>query len=295
MDDQKRGYIYAVVSVLLWSTVASAFKITLKQLDVLQLLLISSITSLLVLFVFSYKKLGVLRRYHLRDYLYSLPLGFLNPSLYYLVLFKAYSLLPAQEAQALNYTWPLIVVILSIPILNQKVTIVEIIGMVIGFLGVLLVVTHGDIKVLWRGELIGVTLALTSAVIWSIYWLLTIRCSGDETIRLLLNFSFGLIPISILYFLTMQQFNINTLGLLGGVYVGVFEMGLTFTVWLKALSYSSTTTQVSILIYLVPFLSLFFIHFFVGEEIYITTILGLILILIGIILTRYQNILYHKK
>ena len=36
------------------------------------------------------------------------PSGFLNPFLYYIILFKAYSLLPAQEALSLNYTWPLV-------------------------------------------------------------------------------------------------------------------------------------------------------------------------------------------
>ncbi|NJK98814.1 MAG: EamA family transporter, partial [Bacteroidales bacterium] len=48
-------------------------------------------------------------------------LGFLNPLLYYLVLFKAYSLLPAQIAQPLNYTWPLILVILSIIFLSKNI------------------------------------------------------------------------------------------------------------------------------------------------------------------------------
>jgi len=75
---------------------------------------------MLILLLCSSRKLGFLRKYSRRDYFYSSLLGFLNPFLYYIVLFKAYSMLPAQEAQALNYTWPLIVVILSIPLLNQR-------------------------------------------------------------------------------------------------------------------------------------------------------------------------------
>jgi len=70
-------------------------------------------------------------------------------------------------------------------------------------------------------------------------------------------------------------------------------MGLTFIVWLKALNYSPTTAQVSILIYLVPFLSLFFIKYLVGEEIHLTTIIGLTLILTGIITSRYNKGFYH--
>ena len=41
-------------------------------------------------------------------------------SLYYLILLKAYQLLPAQVAQPLNMIWPVILVFLSVPILKQK-------------------------------------------------------------------------------------------------------------------------------------------------------------------------------
>jgi len=91
----KQGYIYGILAVFLWSTVTSASKITLRHLDVPQLLLISSITSMLILLLCSSRKLGYLRKYSRRDYFYSLLLGFLNPFLYYIVLFKAYSMLPA--------------------------------------------------------------------------------------------------------------------------------------------------------------------------------------------------------
>ena len=49
--------------------------------------------------------MGELCRLSRRDWQQSLLPGLLNPCLYYLVLFKAYELLPAQQAQALNYSW----------------------------------------------------------------------------------------------------------------------------------------------------------------------------------------------
>jgi drug/metabolite transporter (DMT)-like permease len=79
----------------------------------------------------------------------------------------------------------------------------------------------------------------------------------------------------------------NTLGLLGAVYIGFFEMGITFVVWLKALRLSETTAQVSNLIYLVPFLSLIVIYFTIGETILPSTIIGLVFIVSGVLLQRY--------
>ena len=63
-------------------------------------------------------------------------------------------------------------------------------------------------------------------------------------------------------------------------------MGITFVTWLKALQLSRTTAQVSNLVYAAPFLSLFLIHFIVGEEILPSTVLGLVLIVTGVIVQQ---------
>ena len=78
----------------------------------------------------------------------------------------------------------------------------------------------------------------------------------------------------------------NWQGLLGGVYIGLFEMGITFLVWLKALRCAKTTAHVVNLIYLVPFLSLLVIATVLGERILPSTIVGLVFIVTGIVLQK---------
>jgi len=80
-------------------------------------------------------------------------------------------------------------------------------------------------------------------------------------------------------------------GLLGAVYIGLFEMGITFVAWSKALVLSKTTAKVSNFIYLVPFLSLIVIHFTVGEKILFSTIIGLVFIVAGIIIQQRKSLL----
>jgi drug/metabolite transporter (DMT)-like permease len=106
MGKQKQAYTYSIIAVLIWSTVASAFKISLRYLNSLQLLFYASIVSVVILFLILLiqSKQELLRTCAKEDYLYSAFLGFLNPFLYYVVLFEAYSLLPAQEVQPPNYT-----------------------------------------------------------------------------------------------------------------------------------------------------------------------------------------------
>ena len=78
MEKQKQSYAYTVIAVLLWSTVASAFKISLRYLDFLQLLFYASITSIIFLFVvlLIQNKLYLLKSYSRKDYLYSALFGF---------------------------------------------------------------------------------------------------------------------------------------------------------------------------------------------------------------------------
>lgn len=292
MKSQKKSYLYGILAVLLWSTVASAFKISLRYLDFLSLLLISSLTALSVLFIslVSRKKLVFFKNLKKEDYLRALFLGFLNPFLYYTVLFKAYSLLPAQEAQPINYTWAIIMAILSIPLLKQKVKIYHFVGLIIGFIGVLIIATEGKIKEFHFTDPLGVSLAISSSFIWALYWIYNLRDEKDEVLKLFLNFLFGF-PFILIAFLFFSDKNIfSPKGVFGGIYSGFFEMGITFLLWLKALKYAERIAQVSILIYFSPFLSLFFIKIFVGEKVLLSTITGLLFILGGILIQKYDEI-----
>jgi drug/metabolite transporter (DMT)-like permease len=298
MEKQQRAYVYALVTVLFWVTVASAFKLTLRYLDFLNLLLYSSAASAVVLFLVLVLqgKLKLLKTYSRQEYIASAFLGFLNPFFYYVILFKAYELLLAQEAQPLNQTWAVVLPILSIIILKQKIKPGNIIALLISFFGVLIISTQGDLLGFSFTDPLGVFLALFSAIIWSLFWLYNVKDSRDEVAKLFLNFSFGFVYILIALLILSpgiipgSQFSIEFatgFGLMGAVYIGLFEMGITFVLWLKALQLSKTTAQVSNFIYLVPFLSLIVIHLTIGENIYPSTIIGLIFIIGGILLQQY--------
>ncbi|MCX5832929.1 MAG: DMT family transporter [Deltaproteobacteria bacterium] len=291
MDSQKKAYLYAILTVLLWSTVASAFKITLRHLNFIQLLFYASFVSMAALFlILLYQgKLRELANFSNREYLYSALLGFLNPFFYYTILFKAYSLLPAQEAQPLNWTWPIMLVLLSIVILKQPIGLMNVIAILISFCGVFVISTRGDVFSFQFTNLPGALLALSSSIIWALFWIYNIKDKRDEVLKLFLNFCFGFL-YTLAVVAALGQFYWPPLpGLLGVVYVGLFEMGITFVLWLKALKLSRTTAQVSNLVYAAPFLSLFIIHFIVGEEILLSTVVGLILIVSGVVIQQFAG------
>ena len=291
MENQTKAYLYAGATVLLWSTVASAFKLTLDHLSFTEMLLGASIVSMTALFLIllAQGKLSVIGTYSGAQIAYSAALGFLNPFLYYVILFKAYSLLPAQEAQPLNWTWPIMLVLLSFAILKQPIRWVNVLAIVISFSGVLTISTRGDVLGFRFTNLPGALLALSSSIIWALVWIYNVKDRRDEIVKLFLNFIFGSI-FTLAAVLLFSEIRVPpAAGILGVVWVGLFEMGITFVTWIKALQLSRTTAQVSNLVYAAPFLSLFFIHYIVGEEILPSTIAGLVLIVAGIIVQQYAS------
>lgn len=272
---------HALLAVLLWSTVASAFKLSLRYLTPLQLLFYAFLTSLTLFGMLQSREFSP-RKENLR----SAYLGLLLV-LYYTTLFSAYNVLPAQEAQALNYTWPLMLVLLSIPLLGKRIGLRTIAGLSLGFFGAFIVATRGNLRGLDFSNPWGVVLALGSAVIWATYWLLNVRDERPPVEKNFWNFLFGSAYVFLVLAFSGGLVFPPAEGIAGAVYVGLFEMGVTFLIWYRAIE--DEMEFASNLAYLVPFLSLFFISLTIGERIEPSTVLGLCLIVGGILMGKAKE------
>ncbi len=282
------AYKYALISVFLWSTVATAFKFSLRYLSPIELVLYASLTSFITLFIVLLveKKLNQVIPYIKNNFLLVFILATINPFLYYLVLFQAYDLLPAQEAQVINYTWALMLAFLSVPLLKKRLRLVDIVAGIVCYFGVLIISTKGEPFSLNFSNFDGVFLALFSTVLWSLYWIFNTKSKVDCVVGLFSNFLFA-IPIVLIYTLVTHEIELPALnGVLGAVYIGLFEMGITFIFWLKAMQNATNTSKIANLIFISPFLSLIFIYFILKEPIYISTLFGLLFIIVGLLIQQ---------
>ena len=288
MSRQTRATLFGLGAVLLWSTVATAFKLTLRHTAPAPLLLWASVFSTIALasILAVQGRLGLMVSGGRAAWRRAAGLGLLNPFLYYLVLFEAYDRLPAQEAQPLNYTWALPLAMLSILILRQRITRRDILAGVVCYCGVWIISTHGDVFSVRFSDALGVGLALGSTVIWALYWVWNTGDRGDPVAALLRNFLCGLPAVALWCAATGQLGWPTHPALIGCVYVGFFEMGFTFALWLAALRRAENTALVGNLIFLSPFVSLIFINRFLGETILPSTFVGLALIVGGLVLQR---------
>jgi drug/metabolite transporter (DMT)-like permease len=294
MEKTRKSFIFALIAILFWATVPTAFKLSLKELNILTMLMIASVTSAVVLFavIAGGKKIDLILKSTWKELLNSALLGLINPFIYYIILLKAYQLLPAQVAQPLNMIWPIILVFLSVPILGQKIKTKSFIALFISFAGVYVISTQGNLFGAGHADIKGVMLATGSSLFWALYFILNVKDKRDEAVKLFLNFLFGSIYLAITLLITKEWYVPDnwTNGVLAAVYVGIFEMGITFLFWLKALQMAESTDKVSNLVYLAPFFSLIFVHFILHEPVYYTTLAGLLLIISGIWLQNRKQV-----
>jgi len=291
MHNQTKAYMLALISVAFWSTMGTAFKLTLNYLNPGMLLLIATLTAFVFLgiVIFIKGKLVVLKKITLKQAFNSALMGLFNPFLYYLVLFEAYNRIPAQEGVALNYIWPVVLVIFSIIFLKQHITLLSLLAILISFFGTLVIAMHGNFTELRFSNTTGVLLAIGSAFFWASFWIINMKDPREAIVKMFVNFAFGAV-----YILTWNILNHNIIippihGLIGAVYIGIFEMGLTFVLWLTALNLSTHTARVSNLVFISPFISLILVSFFVGEKILLSTIIGLAIIVSGIVIQQYSQ------
>lgn len=282
--NEKKALVYALMAVAMWSTVATAFKIALEYLSPAQLLLLAAVfsTLILMLVVTWQKKWSLLFQLSRRQVLSSVVFGLLNPGAYYLVLFAAYDLLPAQEAQALNYTWALTLAFLAVPFLGQTLRKQDVLAGIVCYAGVLVIATRGQLLSLEFGNLKGVLLALLSTLIWAGYWILNTRDQREPVTGLMLNFICALPVLCLVNLWQGTLFWPQWEAVAAAAYIGVFEMGLAFVFWLQAMRLTRHTARISNLIFLSPFISLVLIYTILGENIYSSTLVGLVMILSGL-------------
>lgn len=284
MPSETRAMGYALIAVLLWSTVATAFKVALEYVSVSQLMAGASVFSILalaaVLAIRGELSTGCRRLW--KDRNQALRLALINPVLYYAVLFEAYDRLPAQVAQPVNYTWAITLGLLSVPFLGHRLTRWDLIGMLLGYSGVVFISLAGR-NVTGSLDAFGLFLALASTLLWAGYWLLNTRDERPPVIGLFQNFVYAL-PLLLAWMqLTDGLPDLAAFPVIASLaYVGVFEMGVTFVFWQLAMHHTNNASRIGTLIFLSPFISLFLIHFILGEPLQLMTFGGLGLIVGGL-------------
>ncbi|HPT31891.1 MAG TPA: DMT family transporter, partial [Prolixibacteraceae bacterium] len=124
---------------------------------------------------------------------------------------------------------------------------------------------------------------------WALYWILNVKDHRPEAIKLFQSFLFGFIYLlATLPFFSGFSFSWG-ISLWAALYIGFFEVGITYLIWMRAMHLSDNNALTGSLIYIAPFISLILISTVIDETIHFTTFLGLTLIASAILYVQLSS------
>lgn len=290
-----RVWGYMALQVSIWSLTATVEAVTLRGLTPLQFSAWSTLSGALasLIFLFLTARGRCLLNYSGKDYLVLGILSILGFSGYQMLKFTAYTLVPIPQANILQNTYPIFIVIFALPFLGQPITFNKIIGISLGFLGAAIILSGGKLFTLDWANLNGYLLALGAGISWGLFSVLAARASFDPVSSMFFMQLFSsFIMFSIL--ITGGMFTIpsglSTIG--GAFYSGVLSNVVGVLLWLAAQRSTEDVSLITGLLYLVPFLSLFALRVFLGFPISGYTYIGLVCIVGG---AAFHHIRSRKK
>lgn len=225
----KRGNIYGILAILLWGSLA-LFSILTTNIPAFQL-------TAMAFFVASFIGLILLKKQNIKiKALFEVPLkvwiiGVSGLFGYHFFYFLAMKNAPAVEANLLNYLWPLLIVLFSSFLPNEKLRWFHILGASFGLIGAFLLVSKGgsfsfDVQYMW-----GYIFALIAALTWSSYSVISRTLSHVPTYAVT-GFCIATVVLStICHFIFETTVIPNQSELLGALMLGLGPVGGAFYLW----------------------------------------------------------------
>ncbi len=280
-------YVEAFFAVIVWGASFIATKIALREISPITVvwLRFSMGVIILGLAVALRNQLSLLRR---SEWAYFALLGFLGVALHQWLQSNG-----LQTSEAGTTAWivsmtPVFMAVLGWIILKEKLGWIKIAGILLAFIGVLIVVSKGDIRSISIGKFgtPGDKLILISALNWAVFSALSRRGlkTHPATLMMFYVMSFGWLFISILFFARQNISEIGKLtinGWFGITFLGVFCSGLAYIAWYDALQ-ALTTAQTGVFLYIEPLITVVVAFFILGEAITSALLIGGAVIILGV-------------
>ena len=278
----KKAYIYSLISILMWSTLAVSAKLLLGSFTNFQMLCASSLVATIVLLIMNIVsgKIRVLKNYKLMDWVKTILAGTPGIFLYHIFYYTGADILPASQAFIINYLWPVMSIVFACILLKEKMTLRKAVAVMVSFAGVSLV-TGSGISEVGGSFAPGALFCILGAVSYGLFTVLNQMISYDKCISMMINFAVSFILTGFVVVAKDGLFMPNGMQFLGILWNGIITLAVPNTLWIIALE-KGDTAKISNLAYITPFVSLIWARLILKEELYPACIIGLVIIVLGI-------------
>lgn len=296
--EAKRGNIFGVLAILLWASLG-LFSIITTNIPAFQLTAISFfIASFIGLLLLKKQSIHISQLFKISPKVWLI--GVCGLFGYHFFYFLAIKNAPAVEANLLNYLWPLLIVVFSAFLPNEKLRWYHVLGASLGLLGAFFLVSKGgefsfETQYIW-----GYVFALIAALTWSSYSVISKTLSHVPTYAVT-GFCIVTAILSTICHLIFEVTVIpNSLELFGALMLGLGPVGGAFYLW----DYGVKNADIKLLgsiSYFTPLLSTLLLVLLGYANFTIAIVLACILIILGSFISSFEylklikNFIFYRK
>jgi drug/metabolite transporter (DMT)-like permease len=285
------AYIEVAFAVIVWGASFIATKLALRDL--------APVTVVWLRFAIGVIILGIatMIRHQFefpqkRELIYFAILGFLGITFHQWLQSTGLVTAQASTTAWIVATTPIFIAILSWIFLREKINWIQIIGIILAAMGVILVVSKGNISALVNNHFgePGDILIMISALNWAVFSILSARGLQKHPATQMMFFVMliGWLFTSVLFLTNRNVADIKNLtwtSLIGIGFLGVFCSGLAYIAWYDGLK-AVPATQIGAFLYLEPLVAVFIAWLILGEYLLSISLFGGVIILLGVRLVQ---------
>ena len=280
-------YVEALFAVIVWGASFIATKVALRDISPITIVWLRFLMGVIILglTVVLQQQLALPAR---KEWTYFALLGFLGITFHQWLQSNGLQTSEAGTTAWIVATTPVFMALLGWFLLRETLGWTKISGILLAFIGVLVVVSKGNFASLSIGTFgaPGDVLILVSAVNWAVFSALSRRGlkSHHPSLMMFYVMSFGWLFTSGLFLTTDGFGEISDLTINGWMavsFLGIFCSGLAYIAWYDALK-ALSTAQTGVFLYIEPLVAVVVAFFILGEAITLASLLGGAIIIFGV-------------
>ena len=286
-------YLEALFAVVVWGTSFIATKIAVGEISPTAVVWLRFTIGLPILLV-----AVVMRKQFAfpkgNEWWYFALLGFLGITFHQWLQSNGLKTAQASTTAWIVATSPVFIAILGWLILKEKLTWLQSSGIALAMLGVIAVVSKGELSNIAIGKFgsYGDFLNLISAINWAVFSILSRRGlkNHPSTMMTLWIMTIGWLLTSVAFVVNKNYIDVPLLDLRGWVaiiFLGIFTTGLAYITWFDALA-QLPAAQTGAFLFVEPLTSMVVAAIILNEKITLVSVLGGAIILVGIWLVNRQ-------
>ena len=280
----KKSYIYAGITILIWSSMAPVVKTLIGAIPNLEALAAGSFFAALFLFARNVLKgnLRVMKTIPAGHYAVMAGMGFVGIFSYSFLYYFGLDNLPVQVACILNYLWPIMLVVFSCILGLERFTGRKALALLLSFAGVIVVMAGGAAPA-GKKALLGMGACILASVCYGSFSAYNKKRNFDQNISMMVFWGTTFLCSVLASLLTENWVPLKSVELAGFVWIGLVTDATGYLLWALAIKNASDTAILANLVYFVPFLSTIFSALFLHEKIHAASIFALLLLVAGVI------------